>query len=178
MGLVNMINLNLVTHNDALYKCKEDTYATEFASKYDAWKTCLLVRKLGTVEYDRFTNFILPRQNKDSDFIQTVKQPSEIFGELLSLFSVWYHCLKLMKHEADDYVTSFSFVDREWSRLRKISLNTLFLSLDSPGRRFSHLNNEKTSVCQYLRNLKRNTHMAQQAAKSSLNITLKYSKFI
>ncbi|KER30088.1 hypothetical protein T265_03452 [Opisthorchis viverrini] len=98
---------------DWWYSRWEDTFLNEFTGKDDAWKSRLLVRKLGTLEHDRFTNFILPQNPKDLTFAQTVDQLREIFGDQHSLFNVRYNCLKLAKREADDYVTFAGIVNRE-----------------------------------------------------------------
>ena len=106
-----------------------------------------------------------------------MKQWSEIFGEQFSLFNVRYKCLKLTKHEADDYVTFAGFVNGKnfnCSRLRKTVLMPFHRwILIFSRRRCLHLtcyrnlrNKDITTKCQRLLFLKRDTQIVQQAAKS------------
>ncbi|KAF5395454.1 hypothetical protein PHET_12170 [Paragonimus heterotremus] len=169
---------------DAWFKHWEETFQSEFPSKGSNWKTPLLVRKLGTVEHEWFTNFILPQQPKDLGFDQTLKQLRDIFGEQLSLFNVRYNCLKLTKRESHDYVTFAGLVNWDCERFQLKSLTEgqfkclIFIAdLHSPRdadiqtRLLSKLEQDKeitvkalTAECQRLVNLKRDTAMIQQVA--------------
>ncbi|OON16071.1 hypothetical protein X801_08120 [Opisthorchis viverrini] len=46
----------------------KDIFRTELADLDDAWKSRVLLRKLGTSEPDKFINFILPKFPKDFSF--------------------------------------------------------------------------------------------------------------
>ncbi|CAI2738895.1 unnamed protein product, partial [Dicrocoelium dendriticum] len=90
---------------DSWYKRWKETFEHEFIDKSGSWKSLLLIQKSGTVEHDRFVNFILLKQLKDLDFVHTVEQLREIFSNQLSIFNFRYNCLKFAKRDADDYVT-------------------------------------------------------------------------
>ena len=63
----------------------------------DEWKLRLLLRKLGTKEHERYTNFILRKKTGNFTFTETAAQLTDIFGELSSLSYSRYDCLKLKK---------------------------------------------------------------------------------
>ncbi|CAH8498480.1 unnamed protein product [Schistosoma intercalatum] len=104
------------------FKRWEDTFRTEFCNQDDAWKTRLLVRKLGSSEHARFADHILPKLPRELSFEETVFQLSEIFGESSSLFSIRYRCLNLVKREADEYGVLADIVNRECERFKLRSL--------------------------------------------------------
>ncbi|KER23639.1 hypothetical protein T265_08534 [Opisthorchis viverrini] len=81
---------------DSSHSRWEDTFQNYFTDKDDAWKSRLLVRKLGTLKHDRFTNFILLNHPKDPYFAQTVKQLREIFVSAGIRYS-----LSKLEHEKD-----------------------------------------------------------------------------
>lgn len=170
---------------DVWFKRWEDTFQNDFSSKDSKWKARLLVRKLGTAEHKRFTNFILPQQPKDLNFEQTVSQLSEIFSEQLSLFNIRYNCLKLTKRESDDYVTFAGLVNSECEKFQLQSLTEdqfkclIFVAglqssqdADIRTRLLSRLEQDKditvktlTAECQRLVNLKHDTNMIQQTVQ-------------
>ncbi|CAI2738129.1 unnamed protein product, partial [Dicrocoelium dendriticum] len=107
---------------ESWYKRYEDLFTVDLASQADAWKVRLLLRKLGTVEHQRYTNFILPKKPRDVPFGETVRTLSQIFGEQSSLFNTRYQCLQLTKRDADDFVTYAGIVNRECERFQLGSL--------------------------------------------------------
>ncbi|XP_029142979.1 uncharacterized protein K02A2.6-like, partial [Protobothrops mucrosquamatus] len=103
---------------DAWFKRWEDMFRTDFSRQDDSWKVRVLVRKLGTNEHSRFVDHILPKQPRDLKFDEVVAQLSEIFGETASLFSIRYECLKIVKHDTDDYGMLADTVNRECERFK------------------------------------------------------------
>ena len=108
---------------DTWFKRWEDMFQTDFRCQDDSWKVRLLMRKLGTNEHSRFIDHILPRQPKDLTFDEAVSQLSETFGELASLFSIRYECLKITKRDAEDYGMLADRVNRECERFKLNSLS-------------------------------------------------------
>ncbi|CAH8629424.1 unnamed protein product [Schistosoma rodhaini] len=104
------------------FKRREDTFRIEFCQQDDAWKTRLLMRKLGSNEHARYADHILPRLPRELSFEETVTQLSEIFGESSSLFSIRYQCLNLVKREADEYGVLADIVNRECEKFKLRSL--------------------------------------------------------
>ena len=59
-------------------------------------KVRLLLRKLGTVEHNKFVDYILPKKKKKTcelSFLETVKSLSELFNSKTSLFYKRWKCL-------------------------------------------------------------------------------------
>ncbi|KAK4467318.1 hypothetical protein MN116_000305 [Schistosoma mekongi] len=104
------------------FKRWEDTFRIEFCKQDDAWKTRLLMRKLGSNEHARYADHILPKLPRELSFDETVAQLSEIFGESSSLFSIRYQCLNLVKRETDEYGALADIVNRECERFKLRSL--------------------------------------------------------
>ncbi|CAH8511941.1 unnamed protein product [Schistosoma turkestanicum] len=104
------------------FKRWEDTFRIEFGKQDDAWKTRLLLRKLGSNEYERYADHVLPKLPRELSFEETVTQLSDIFSESASLFSIRYHCLNLVKHEDDEYPVLADVVNRECERFKLRSL--------------------------------------------------------
>ncbi|KER23306.1 hypothetical protein T265_08791 [Opisthorchis viverrini] len=102
-------------------KC-EYGFQTNFAQFDDAWKVRMLLRKLGTAEHDRFTNFILPKHPRDLGFADAVKILAQIFGEQSSLFNIRYQCLKITKRDTEDFITYAGVVNRECERFQLSSM--------------------------------------------------------
>ncbi|KER24112.1 hypothetical protein T265_08154 [Opisthorchis viverrini] len=107
---------------ESWFKKYEDMFQTDFAQFDDAWKVQLLLRKLGTAEHDRFTNFILPKLPRDLGFADAVKILAQIFGEQSSLFNIRYQCLKITKRDTEDFITYAGVVNRECERFQLSSM--------------------------------------------------------
>ncbi|KER20711.1 hypothetical protein T265_10803 [Opisthorchis viverrini] len=71
---------------DSWFKHHEAIFKFELKPKEDAYSACLLLRKLGTTEYTRYSNFILPKNMRN-----------------LSLET--YECVKLEEIESEEYKT-------------------------------------------------------------------------
>ena len=70
----------------AYYRRYEDIYITDCA---DAKKVWLQLRKLGTVEHNKFVDYILPKKPCELDFLETVKLLSELFSSKMELKLRW-----------------------------------------------------------------------------------------
>ncbi|VDN14998.1 unnamed protein product [Dibothriocephalus latus] len=99
----------------------------DFAKADDAWKVRLLLCKLGNREHERYADIILLKNPRDFTFDETVQRLSELFGEESSSFNIRCQCLKLVKNEADDFLTLASTVNRECEQFKdpKSTLQTL-----------------------------------------------------
>ena len=82
----------------------------------DARKSRLSLRKLGTKEYERFTNFILSKL--PSDFTEIVDLLTEFFCIQQFLFYNRYNCLERTKSELDDYVNFAGYVNCECKKFQ------------------------------------------------------------
>ena len=72
----------------------------------------LLLQKLGTVEHNKFVDYILPRKTCELGFLETVKLLSELFTSKTSLFHKRWKCLNLTKRDSDDYLGFASVVNK------------------------------------------------------------------
>ena len=169
------------------FKKYEDIFRVEFNDFDDQWKVRHLLRKLGNVEHERFTNFILPKRPADLTFDQAVQLLNEVFGDKTSLFNVRYQCLKMVKNETEDYVTYAGAVNKECERFQLKSMTEdqfkclIFvaglqgpLEADIRTRLLSKIDHEPnitlqqcTTECQRLVNLKHDSSMIERQAKSS-----------
>ncbi|CAH8585332.1 unnamed protein product, partial [Dicrocoelium dendriticum] len=103
---------------ESWYKRYVDLFTVDLACQDGAWKVRLLLRKLGTLGHQHYTNFILPRNPRDVTFEETVRTLSQIFGGQSSLFSARYQCLQPAKCDADDFITYAGVDNRECQRFR------------------------------------------------------------
>ena len=75
-------------------------------------KVRLLLWKLGTVEHNKFVDYILQKKIANLPFLETVKLPSELFNSKTSLFHKRWKCLNLTKRDNDDYLGFSSVVNK------------------------------------------------------------------
>ncbi|RTG87283.1 uncharacterized protein DC041_0000570, partial [Schistosoma bovis] len=80
------------------HRC-EDIFSVECSHLDDAAKVRLLLRKLGTQEYNKYVNFILPQNPRDISFTR-------------------YKCFQITKSPEDDYLTYAWKVNRECERFK------------------------------------------------------------
>uniref|UniRef100_A0A5S6QGC4 RNA-directed DNA polymerase n=1 Tax=Trichuris muris TaxID=70415 RepID=A0A5S6QGC4_TRIMR len=97
---------------DAWFAQFQDVFAIDCAALDDKAKVRFLLRKLNTLVHDKYRNFILPKKPRDFDFDQTVACLRQLFGSQASLFNMHYNCLKLVKRDADDFVTYAGVINR------------------------------------------------------------------
>ena len=95
---------------EAYYKRYEDI--TDCADWTDAKKVQLLLRKLGTVEHNKFVDYILPKKTCELGFLETVELLSELFSSKMSLFHKRWKCLNLTKRDSDDYLGFVSIINK------------------------------------------------------------------
>ncbi|VDP34555.1 unnamed protein product [Schistosoma mattheei] len=184
---------------ESWFKEYEDLFYIDLCKLDDASKVRILLRKLGTVEHELYSNFILPKNPRDFSVCDTVKTISRIFGEQSSLFNIRYHCLKLMKEPGDDWVKHAGTVNRECERSRLSSMSedqfkclVFICSLGSPQdanirtrilSKLEHCSNmtlqEVTTECQStksppknVRNLETNKRRTRLQLDTASDITL------
>ena len=77
-------------------------------------KVRLLLRKLDTMEHNRFVDFIPhpPKRTMDLELSETVKLLSELFGPNTSLFHKRWKCLNIFKEDQQDYLTFAATVNK------------------------------------------------------------------
>ncbi|MBM6549379.1 hypothetical protein, partial [Streptococcus dysgalactiae] len=109
---------------EAWFKRFEDIFLVEFAAQDDACQVRMLLRKLGSVEHDRFISYILPKTPSDYNFNQIVDMLKDIFGEQSSLFNIRFHCMNLTKSESDDFITYAGIANRECERFKLGSITS------------------------------------------------------
>ena len=97
---------------EAYYRKYEDIYIADCADYTDAKNVLLLLRKQGTVEYNKFVDYILPKKTCELRFLETVKLLPELFSSKTSLFHKRWKCLNLTKRDSDDYL-GFASVDNK-----------------------------------------------------------------
>ena len=97
---------------EAYYRRYEDISITNCADWTDAKNVWLLLQKLGTVEHNKFVDYILTKKNCELGFLEPVKLLSELFSSKTSLFHKRWKCLNLTKRDSDDYLGFASVVNK------------------------------------------------------------------
>ncbi|CAH8538525.1 unnamed protein product [Schistosoma rodhaini] len=164
------------------FKKYEDLFKVDLRKLDDAAKVRILLRKLGTAEHERYSNFILPKNPRDFTFDETIEILSQIFAEQSSLFNIRYQCLKITKAAEDDWVKHAGLVNRECERFKLSTMTedqfkclVFVCSLQSSDdadirtRILSKIEQcpnitlqEVTTECQRLVNLKHDTSMVEK----------------
>nr|CAX83705.1 Gag-Pol polyprotein [Schistosoma japonicum] len=172
---------------DSWFLRYEDMFRVDCSDLDDAAKVRLLLRRLGTREYNKYMNFILPQNPRDISFDDTVNILSKIFGEQSSLFNIRYQCFQISKSPSDDYLTYAGKVNRECERFKLNEITAdqfkclIFIcglknpeDVDVRTRILARIEQEPsitlqmvTTECQRLLNLKHDTAMVQQKEKFS-----------
>ncbi|CAH8549162.1 unnamed protein product [Schistosoma turkestanicum] len=172
---------------ESWFKKYEDLFKVDLNNLDDATKVRILLRKLGTIEHERYSNFILPKNSRDFSFDATIDTLSQIFSEQSSLFNIRYQCLKIIKSNEDDWVKHAGLVNRECERFKLSSMTedqfkclVFVCSLQSPDdadirtRILSKIEQcpnislqEITAECQRLVNLKHDTSMVENNGRAS-----------
>ncbi|XP_039447993.1 uncharacterized protein K02A2.6-like [Culex pipiens pallens] len=97
---------------DKWYSRHEEAFNKGGEKLEEADKVRLLVRKLSSVDHDRYVNYILPENPPGRSFQDTVDTLKEMFGHQTSVFFRRYQCLQTTKRNAEDFVTYASTVNR------------------------------------------------------------------
>lgn len=105
------------------YHRYQDFYEVDCQTWTDEKKIRLLLRKLGTVEHNKFTDYILPKKTKELTFNETVELLKELFSPRLSLFHKRWKCLNIQKSEQEDYTTFASIVNKTCDDFRLSELS-------------------------------------------------------
>lgn len=108
---------------ESWFKKHEDSFMIDLKNLDDAAKVRILLRKLGTVEQERYSNFILPKKPWDFSFDATTNILLQMFSEQSSLFNIRYQCLKITKAGNDDWVKHACLVNLKCEQL-KLSATT------------------------------------------------------
>ena len=82
---------------EAFYRRYEDIFNVDCEKWPSKKKVRLLLRKLGTTEYNRFVDFILSKKTTDLDFSETIKLLSKLFGPNTTLFHKRWKSLNTVK---------------------------------------------------------------------------------
>ena len=86
-------------------------------------KVRLLLRKLGTTEYSKFVDYILPKNTTELEFSEAVKLLSNLFRPNLTLFHKRWKCFNLSKRDDEDYLTFASIVNKHCDDFRLAELS-------------------------------------------------------
>ncbi|XP_062715677.1 uncharacterized protein K02A2.6-like [Aedes albopictus] len=97
---------------DKWYSRYVDLFDSDAKNLEDAAKVRLLLRKLDTPSHTRYVNYILPKLPKHVNFADTVEILKKIFGAQTSTFNKRFHCLQLVKSEAEDIISYGGKVNR------------------------------------------------------------------
>ncbi|XP_055590022.1 uncharacterized protein K02A2.6-like [Uranotaenia lowii] len=175
---------------DRWFNKYEDLFSADGRELDDAAKIRLLLRSLSVPVHEKFTNYLLPQHPRDFTFDQVVQKLKTVFGQQKSLFSKRYDCLRVVKSDADDYVTYAGIVNRQCEDFdlanltidqfkalifvcdmqssKEAEVRTRLLSkLESEAR--GELNLEVLiTECQRLSNLKHDTALVERQISSSV----------
>ena len=72
------------------FKKYEGLFKVDLRRLGDADNVRIPLRNLGTVEHERYSNFILPKNPRDFSFDEAIEILSQIFAEQSSLFNIRY----------------------------------------------------------------------------------------
>ena len=95
------------------YTRYKDLFETDAQQIDDAAKVRLLLRKISSLCYDKYVDYILPKQSKELDFKVTVETLTKVFGRQQSIFNSRFSCLQTVKKDNEDYVTFAAIVNRD-----------------------------------------------------------------
>ena len=103
------------------FACYEDLFIVDLKEQVDDWQVTLLLRKLGSAEHDRYSNYILPKHPWDYNFTETV-EILKIFGECTSHFDIHFNCLNITKCDALYFMTYASTVNKKCKQFKISSI--------------------------------------------------------
>ena len=99
---------------EASFRRYEDLFTVDCEDWTNAKKVRLLLRKLGTTEYSKFVDYILPKKTSELEFSEAVKLLSDLFSPNLTLFHKRWKCFNLSKLYDEDYLTFASIVNKHY----------------------------------------------------------------
>lgn len=183
---------------DRWFNKYEDLFRADGRELDDAAKIRLLLRSLSVPVHEKFTNYLLPQHPRELTFDQVVQKLKVIFGQQKSLFSKRYDCLRVVKNDADDYVTYAGIVNRQCEEFdlanltidqfkalificgmqssKEAEVRTRLLSkLESEAGREINLEALITE-CQRLSNLKHDTALVEKQISSSVHVVKQHKQ--
>ncbi|VDL68913.1 unnamed protein product, partial [Nippostrongylus brasiliensis] len=81
-----------------------DVLSKDGASLSDDARSRLLLGKLNVEVFERYKRQILPKTPSDIPFSEMINILKEMFDSRKSLFTIRYQCLKVEKHESEDFM--------------------------------------------------------------------------
>ena len=109
---------------EAFNRRYEDLFTVDCEDWTKAKKVRLLLRKLGTTEYSKFVDYILPKKTSESEFSKAIKLLSELFSPNMTLFHKRWKCFNLSKPDDEDYLTFDFIVNKHCDDFRLGELST------------------------------------------------------
>ncbi|XP_037806223.1 uncharacterized protein K02A2.6-like [Lucilia sericata] len=94
------------------YERYEDVFQVEADQLDDAAKVRLLLRKVSNGVFNKYKDYLLPKQPSDVTFQQTVDILKKLFGRKESLFSTRVKCITNVKKEDEDIISYAAKVNR------------------------------------------------------------------
>lgn len=94
------------------YERHEDVFRIEAEQLDDAAKVRLMLRKVSTTVFNKYKDYILPKQPRDVTFQQTVEILKKLFGRKESLFSTRVKCMQMVRGESEDVISYAAKVNR------------------------------------------------------------------
>ena len=79
-----------------------------------------LLRKLGTTEYSKFVDYILPKKTSELEFPEAVKLLSELFSPNMTLFHKRWKCFNF---NDEDYLSFASIIIKHCDDFRLAELS-------------------------------------------------------
>lgn len=175
----------------AAWYCRyEDLFEKDASRLSDEAKVRLLMRKLGTMEHDRYVNLILPKHARDFPFAETVKKLTQLFGTKDSQLHRRYKCLNTAKLQSEDYLAygcrvNRGVIDFELGKLTEEQFKCLIFvcglkeaqDVDIRQRLLTQVNERPESTleqlvaeCQRIINLRHDSAMIQQEPSREINM--------
>ncbi|XP_037810815.1 uncharacterized protein K02A2.6-like isoform X2 [Lucilia sericata] len=94
------------------YERYEDVFQVDADQLDDAAKVRLLLRKVSNGVFNKYKDYLLPKQPRDVTFQQTVDILKKLFGRKESLFSTRVKCITNVKKEDEDIISYAAKVNR------------------------------------------------------------------
>ena len=102
----------------------EDIFTNDANQLDDAGKVRLLLRKLDTITFTKYSNYILPKSTKEYNLNKTVLNLKSLFGLQISVFHYRYNCLQTVKNITEDFSTYAGTVNRNCENFKLSTLTS------------------------------------------------------